>query len=569
MTVNKKTYAKYAKIARGLEKADLVLKNAKVVNVFTEEIYEADVAVTDGLIVGVGTYEGKREDDMTGCYVVPGFIDSHLHFETTMVMPGELVGQAVQWGTTTFIADPHEAANVAGTEGIDFILQQTENVPANVYVMMPSCVPATSIDQGGAVIDAELMKPYLENPRILGLGEVMDYVSVVNAEETMHDKLELFQDKILDGHAPFLEEKDLSAYALAGISTDHECIDFEYAMQERRRGMTVHIREGSGARNLEAIVRGIVEHHADTDGFCFCTDDKHLEEIRKEGHVSFNVKKAISLGISPVKAIKMATIQAARCYGLKHLGAIAPGYQADMVVLKNLEQVEVEAVYHKGVRIQKDAPVQMAEIPGFLKQTVNLSDFSRESLMLPKAKGKQHVIQMLDGQIVTRDIEAELPGTEYFVPNEEFQKIAVVDRYRNSGKAGVGVVTGFGIRHGAIASSVSHDSHNIIVIGDNDEDMELAVRELTRTQGGYTLVEKGKVFDTLALPVMGLISDAGYRTVEDKLKRMIPKAHEMGVSKGMDPFITLSFMALPVIPEIRITPDGVYSVTEQKFYEDI
>lgn len=563
--MNNKTYAEYAKITRGLEKAELVLKNAKVVNVFTEEIYTADIAVTDGQIVGVGTYEGEREEDMTGYYAVPGFIDSHLHFETTMVMPGELVGQAVQWGTTTFIADPHEAANVAGTEGIDFILKQTEDVPANVYVMMPSCVPATAIDEGGCTIDAEQMKPYLDNPRILGLGEVMDYVSVVNGNPEMCKKLELFQNKILDGHAPFLSEKDLTAYAMAGISTDHECIDFEYAMEERRRGMTVHIREGSGARNLEAIVKGIVAHHANTEGFCFCTDDKHLEEIRREGHISYNVKKAISLGIPSVKAIKMATIQAARCYGLKHLGAVAAGYQADIVMLRDLEQVDVAAVYHKGVRIEKDAPVKITEVPESLKKTVHLSRFSKESLVLPIRQGKQHVIGMLDGQIVTKDVLAELPGTDVFEPNEEFQKIAVIERYKNSGKVGVGAVTGFGIRHGAIASSVSHDSHNMIVIGDNDADMELAVKELVRTQGGYTLVENGKVFDTLALSVMGLISDEGYQTVDAKLKRMIAKAHEMGVSEKMDPFITLSFMALPVIPEIRVIPDGVYSVTEQRF----
>lgn len=560
-----KKYVHASKVARGLEKADLVLKNAFVVNVFTEEIYKADVAIVDGIIAGIGEYFGKQELDLTGRYVCPGFIDSHLHLESTLVTPGELIYQAAQCGTTTFIVDPHESANVSGCAGIDYILEQTEEVPANVFVMMPSCVPATNIDDNGYDLTASKMLPYLEHKRMLGLGEVMNYLAVVNGDINMLEKLALYKSKIIDGHAPFLDNKDLTAYIFAGISTDHECVDYNYAMEERRRGMTVLIREGSAAKNLEAIVKGIIENNSDTNGFCFCTDDKHIEDIRKEGHINFNVKKAVGLGLNVMKAIKMATIQAAQCYGLKGLGAIAPGYQADLVIYDDLEQLNVQSVYHKGLLIQKDKHIKIKPCSDLLKNTVNLKHFTKSSLQLKITCNPYHVIQMVEKQIITKDILVDFSGMEYFKPNDTYKKIAVIERHKNTGKVGVGVVTGFGIKNGAIASSVSHDSHNIVVIGDNDDDMEIAVNELIRTQGGYTVVERGNVFDTLELPIMGLMSDAGYETVNNTLSGMIDKAHEMGVPINMDPFITLSFMALPVIPEIRITPRGVYQVVENKF----
>lgn len=335
-------YQQYSRIARGLELAELVLKDAKIVNVFTEEIIRGDIAIQDGMIVGIGSFHGKEERNLSGKYVCPGFIDSHLHLESTLVTPAELVTVASRHGTTTFIVDPHESANVSGLAGIDYILDQTENVKANVYVMMPSCVPATGIDDNGCTLTAEDMASYLNNRRILGLGEVMDSVSVVQGEKGMHDKLELFEGRIRDGHAPFLEEGDLQAYAMAGIATDHECSFFDYAMRERRNGLTVLIREGSAARNLEALVGGLVQRHMNGEGFCFCTDDKHIEDIQREGHIDHNVRKAIRLGMSPVSAIKMATINAANCYGLKDKGAVAPGRQADLLVLSDLENVAVE-----------------------------------------------------------------------------------------------------------------------------------------------------------------------------------------------------------------------------------
>ena len=562
-------YRRYSQMARGLEKAELVFKNGRVFSSGTGEFIDGDVAVADGIVIGIGTYEGETEIDLDGKVICPGFIDSHLHLESTLVTPGELVRQAAQCGTTTFIVDPHESANVSGTDGIDYILDQTEEAPANVYVMMPSCVPATHVDDNGCLLTAGKMKGYLDHPRSLGLGEVMDAPSVINGSIAMHEKLHLFRDRVKDGHAPFLAPGDLAAYVLGGIDTDHECVDYEYAMAEARNGMQVLIREGSAARNLDAIVKGIVEHHTDTSGFCFCTDDKHIEEIRKEGHINYNVKRAVQLGLPVEKALQMATIQPARCYGLYQLGMIAPGRQADFVILDNVTDLNVVDVYHCGKKIIKDEKAEVKPCPPHLKNTVHVSGFNEERLKLKHRGEKAHVIQMLEKQIVTKDVVEDVPwvetdGEKYFTSNEEYQKIAVIERHKNTGKMGVGIVKGYGIHGGAIASSVSHDSHNIIVVGDNDHDMALAVKEMIRTQGGYTLVCNGEIYGTLPLPVMGLMSDAGYESVNEALARMIPKAHEMGVKDGFDPFITLSFMALPVIPEIRITPRGIYLVNEDR-----
>lgn len=562
-------YQKFLRMARGIEKADLVLKNANVFISQTGEFVKGDVAVADGIILGVGDYDGIEEVNLEGKYLTPGFIDSHLHLESTLVTPSELVNQAVQCGTTTFIVDPHESANVCGTDGIDYILDQTNQVPANVYVMMPSCVPATYVDDNGCRLSADKMKKYLENDRILGLGEVMDVVAVINGEAEMYEKLKVFERKVRDGHTLFLSDKDLAAYTFAGIRTDHECVDYEYAMKECRNGMYVLIREGSAAKNLEAIVKGIVEHQSDTSNFCFCTDDKHIEEIRKEGHINHNIREAVALGMPISKALQMATIQAARCYELKHLGAIAPGYQADFVVLDDLETLNIRSVYFKGKPVCSKGKREIKACKAELRNTVHIKDFNKDKLLLEHPGSKAHVIGMLERQIVTEDLVEEVPwieknGTKYFAPSAVYQKIAVIERHKNTGKVGIGIVKGFGLTGGAIASSVSHDSHNIIVVGDNDRDMVLAVNELIRTQGGYTLVCDGAVYKTLPLGIMGLMSDAGYENVNADLALMLPKAYEMGIAEGFDPFITLSFMALPVIPEVRITPRGTYLVQKDQ-----
>ena len=572
-------YNSCSRAARHLEPADILLKNAKIVNVFTDRVEEGNVAIKEGMIVGIGDYDADQVIDLNGAYLTSGFIDAHLHLESTLVNPQVLISRAAMHGTTTFIVDPHEAANVSGPEGIRYILDQTEDSPAHVYVMMPSCVPATPIDDNGVIMDAQTIKPFLSHRRVLGLGEVMDYISVIQGDPAMNEKLELFDGKVKDGHSPGLTYEDLSSYVIAGITTDHEATSFEYVMKERALGMTVHIREGSAARNLENIVKGIVENNINTEGFCFCTDDKHIEDITREGHIDHNVRKAVSMGISPIAAVKMATIQPARCYGLRRTGAVTPGFDADLVVWDSLKDFNAQMVFYKGTVIYDAAPsddkrkaqttrwlsIRPKPCPPELKDTVHLAPIDPASLVLRSSGGDFPAIHMIPGQIVTAKEMITLPvapGSDIFAPDGTVNKIAAFERHHATGRIGVGAVTGFPIRGGAIASSVSHDSHNFIVIGDNDADILAAVAELERTKGGYTIVCGGVVYDTLELPVMGLISDRSLSYVNKKMRRLNTKARQMGVPKGMDPFITLSFMALPVIPEIRCTPRGVYDVSE-------
>ena len=559
-------YHKLSQIALHERKAELVLRNAMIADVFTDEIRRADIAVADGYIAAMGgSYEGTEEIDLNGKYVLPGFMDAHLHLESTMVTPNELITAAALCGTTTFIVDPHEAANVSGTEGIDYILDQTEHSPANVFVMMPSCVPATEYDDNGCLLTAEKMAPYLSSPRILGLGEVMNAPGVIHGDRQLHKKLELFSGRILDGHAPYLPDDELTAYALAGIRTDHEASDFDYALEEIRRGIHVHIREGSAAHNLETLINGILAHDLPCENFSFCTDDKHIEDILRQGHINYNVRRAVELGLSPMAAIKMATINTARCYGLKELGAVAPGYQADLIVTDDLSSFRILSVYHKGRLIDPSVRPETAACPDSLKNTVHVRPLSSDAFRLSITEEEVPVIRLNASQITTSKIACHLPKTDNYLPQDGFNKIAAVERHKATGKTGVGICTGYNIRNGAIASSVSHDSHNIIVIGDNDADMLLAVSEIIRVQGGYTLVSRGKVLGTLPLPVMGLMSDAGFETVNRTLGQMIAEAHRLGIPDEVEPFITLSFLALPVIPEIRITPRGVLDTVSFEF----
>ena len=563
MELNK--YMGCARAARKMEPADLVLKNAKIVNVFTDRVEEGNVAVKNGMIVGIGDYEGVEEIDVKGGYLTSGFINAHLHLESTMVNPQVLIAAAAKHGTTTFIVDPHEAANVSGCAGIDYLLEQTNDSPAHVYVMIASCVPATAIDDNGYKLTATQMKKYLKNRRVLGLGEVMDCMAVIDGDPEMNAKLELFDGKVKDGHAPNLPDEQLAAYVMAGVTTDHEGTTYEYIMKERKMGMTCLIREGSAARNLENIVKGIVENNTNTEGFCFCTDDKHIEDIILEGDIDHNVRKAVSMGISPIAAVKMATIQPAKCYGLRRTGAVAPGFDADLVVWDSLKEFNAKMVFYKGKLINDMCDVKPKPCPKSLMNTIHLGKIDENKLIIPCNHKPYPVIEMIPGEILTERRDEILPGDKVFTPDGRINKIAVFERHHATGKIGVGAVMGFPIRNGAIASSVSHDSHNIIVIGDNDRDMLLAVNELKRVHGGYTIVENGKVYDTLPLPVMGLISDKSYTFVSNKVKKMKTKAYKMGIDKNMDPFITLSFMALPVIPKIRCTPRGVFDVVKWDF----
>lgn len=556
-----------ADMALGREKASLVFKNAKVVQVFTNEIIEGDIAVSEGTIVGIGEYDGIQEIDLQGKYVCPGFIDSHLHLESTLVNPGELIQQAGLKGTTTFIVDPHEAANVSGKDGIDYILNETEEAQANVYVMVPSCVPAGPYEDNGYILSASEMESYKNNPRILGLGEVMDCGAVIECENQMMKKLSLFEDRIMDGHAGYLDEKQTQCYALAGIQTDHECCTYEDAMREMRAGFQILVREGTAAKNLESIIRGVVENNIPCHQLAFCTDDKHIEDIQKQGHISYNVRKAIDLGLDAIEAIKIGSLYPAKRYGLTNLGAIAPGYQADFLVLSDLEKVEVEQVYYKGAQV---VPKETGkhQPPEKLTKTVYIKFDGVEELRLPMSGSRARVIEVIPGEILTNELIANVQVKDgYFAADDVYQKIAVVERHHATGKKAIGIVKGFFLKNGAIASTVGHDSHNLIAVGDNDEDMYRAIMALKECGGGYTVVETGKEPVVLPLEIMGLMSNKSYSEVQTQLKLMIDQARSMGIPEEIAPFTTLSFLALPVIPQLRITTRGLYSVMDNCFTE--
>lgn len=561
-------YKKLTDAARGLIPADIVFSGGKIVNVFSGEIFTADLAVSDGVIVGIGTgYTAEAVIDVTGKTLIPGLMDAHLHIESTMVTPAELVEAAVKRGTTTYIVDPHEAANVRGAQGIQYLLDETEDVPANVYLMMPSCVPALPFEDNGCAFPADEMKPFLTHPRVLGLGEVMDYVSTITAEPTMRAKLDLFEGKPKDGHAPGLAGRELQAYTLSGVDSDHECSTAEEILEKYRLGTHLLIREGSAARNLDALVRGLLQYHMDPHAFSFCTDDKHIDDIRTEGHIDHCVRKAIALGVPAVQAVQMATIHTARHYGLDRLGALAPGYQADILVLDDLDSMQISAVYHAGTNVSDFRAQPKLSQDSDLRRTVNIAPVTPEQLHYP-VNGTAPVISLIPGELVTKREDVVLPQENgLFVPNETYSKIACVERHHATGKVGVGAVRGFGIRGGAVASTVGHDSHNLIVVGDNDDDILCAIRELERCGGGYTVVSGGKVLDTVELPILGMMSDAGFDSVQSTLQRMLDEAHTLGIPEAFSPFVLLSFLALTVIPELRITPRGLFDVTTMSFVD--
>ena len=549
--------AKISRQAQGLDKAPVVLKGASVLNVFTDEWVKADIAIHDDTIIGVGTYSGEIEYNYSGKYIVPGFIDSHLHLESTLVNPKELVFEASQVGTLGFIVDPHEAGNVAGIAGVEYMINETASAQGDVYVMAPSCVPAVPGEDNGAILDGDMLHKLQANPRILGLGEVMDCYSVINSDPYMMKKLDYFKDTIMDGHIIGLSPEQLASYRLAGITTNHECISYEEAKEQVKNGIYVWIREGSAAHNLDSIVKGLVEKQGNTERYGFCTDDKHIEDIRSEGHISYNIRRSIELGLTPIQAYKMASTHPAACYGLKDLGAIAPGYSANFVILNDEQCVDIHEVFYKGKPIERVLVREEKVVPSELLHTINIGTFIKGKLDI-SIEGPQAIINIVLGQIVTQKTVEEVPVENgLFKPNAEYNKITCIERYKASGRNGVGILKGFNLKNGAIASSFAHDSHNLIVVGDNDADMMIAIERIREIGGGYVIASEGKVVEELALEVMGLITNRPHEEVDAKVAKMKDIAYGMGVPKGLDPFINLSFLALTVIPEIRITTTGV------------
>lgn len=544
--------------------AALVIKNARIVNVFTEKIEIGDVAIRDGVILGIGSYTGKEEFDAQGAYLCPGLIDGHVHIESSMAHPSRFAECILSQGTTAIIADPHEIANVCGTDGIQYMLDQTEWLPMSVFIMLPSCVPCTSFETSGAKLVAKDMEQFLHHPRVLGLAEVMDYVATVSGDGEMLDKLELFGHRPIDGHAPLLSGDALNAYCAAGIMTDHECSDYDEFVEKLERGMHLHLRLGSACRGVEEIMRRIAEDQLPTQRMLFCTDDKHLEDIRREGHINYILRRAVANGIPPMQAIQMATINAAETYGLRRYGAIAPGYRADFVLFDNLRDFNVQAVFTNG---QRFAPAQDAPLKRDprIYNSIHLAPRKPHMLDLP-AKDEMPVLNLTPGELITTlSYEKVQQEDGLFQATPELLKAAVLERHMSSGRVGLGILKGMTIHSGAIASTVGHDSHNLVVVGDNDEDMLAAVDALEACSGGFVVVSQGKVLACLPLPVAGLMSDLPLEQIMERQKELLSAFRTIGSYPDGDPFVTLSFIALPVIPHVRITDMGLFDTDSMNF----
>ena len=551
-------------VAAGRAPADLVLKNATYVNVFSNELCHGDIAVAEGLIVGMGEYHGKVEVDVSGKLVLPGFIDAHIHLESSLVSPTEFAKAVLPHGTTTVITDPHEIANVMGTDGIEYMLQATEDLPVDVRFMLPSCVPATPLDESGANLDYRAIDSFYDHPRVQGLAEMMNYVGVVNGDGQVVEKIVASQahHEKIDGHAPGLSGKDLNAYIAAGVYSDHECSDMEDAMNKLRLGQYIMIREGTAARNLEALMPLLTSQYVDR--CMFCTDDKHPNDLLEKGHIDYIVKKAISLGADPIVAVKAACHNAARYFLLNNRGAIAPGYLGDFVIIDDFQHFEIEMVYKRGVLMYdgqlRDFPAPEID-PYLVKRahdTFHVAHLTAEDF----SDGRPHaVIGMIPGEIVTQDAGY----ADHADPEQDILKIAVIERHKNTHHIGLGYIKGYGLKRGAVATSISHDSHNIIVVGATDEDMAAAANRIVENRGGITVMENGQVLGEVTLSIAGIMSDDSLVMVNSALEDAKDEAFGLGVSRGIDPFMTLSFMALPVIPSLRITTRGVFDVSSQRY----
>jgi len=550
-------------VAAGREKADLVLKNAKYLNVFSNEFLCGDIAVANGLIAGVGKYDGKTEIDVSGKLVLPGFIDAHIHLESSMVTPAEFAKAVVAHGTTTVITDPHEITNVMGIDGVEYMIQASQNLPIDVHFMMPSCVPATEIDESGAELDCKDIDLYLDNKKVLGLAEMMNYVGVINGDKNVLSKIVTSQahHKKIDGHAPELSGNDLNAYIAAGVYSDHECSTFENALEKLRKGQFIMIREGTAAHNLKALMPLLTQQYYSR--CMFATDDKHPSDLLYGGHIDYIVKQALKNGADPIVALKTATHHAARYFLLNNKGAIASGYLADIVVVDNLEDFNVETVFKRGKLVfdgeVKDfsAPTVDEKLAEKCFDTFHLDSVTPSSF---KVDGKLGLIGLVGGELLTRNL-----GTADKIDVEnDILKIACIERHKGTNHIGVGYVKGYSLKSGAVATSVAHDSHNIITVGCNDDDIAVAVNAIKDSKGGIVVVENGKIKALLELPIAGLMSDEPLTTVNEKLENAKSSAYELGADKSIDPFMTLSFLSLPVIPSLRITTKGVFNAENWK-----
>lgn len=556
---------KMIEAASGRKKAELVLKNAAYVNVFSNELCTGDIAVEEGTVVGIGSYSGETEYDMTGMIVCPGFIDAHIHLESSLLSPAEFAKAVVCHGTTAVVTDPHEIANVMGTDGIRYMMQAARQLPIDVRFMLPSCVPATPLDESGAELTCADIEPLLDEPDVLGLAEMMNAFGVTHNDPAVVSKLAAAQlhAKPADGHAPGLSGRELNAYVASGVYSDHECFRSDEALEKLRLGQYIMIREGTAARNLEALAPLLTQKYAHR--CMFCTDDKHPSDLLELGHMDYICRRAIrDFGVDPIVAVGAAGFHAAQYFRLYDRGAIAPGYLADFAVIDNFRDFQVKMVFKNGKLCCKDgAPVELcppqidAELEKRAHHTFHVRTLSEKDF----PDGHYGVLGMVAGEIVTTD-DGFADRTN---PQGDILKIAVIERHKGSGHIGLGYLHGYGLKRGAVATSVSHDSHNLIVVGTNARDMAFAANRIAQAQGGITVVENETVLAELPLEIAGLMSGKPLREVNQALESAKNAAFSLGVSRSVDPFMTLSFMSLPVIPALRVTTRGVLDVQRQEY----
>lgn len=562
---------KRIQMARGMENAEIVFKNAKVVDVFSNRIINADIAVADGVILGVGSYEGKKEIDLSYKFVCPSLIDSHVHIESSMVSPREFAKILLKNGVSTIIADPHEVANVLGIEGIRYLIDESKNLPVDIRIMLPSCVPATFFENSGAVLDFETLNKLKDDEKILGLGEMMNYVGVLNCDEAVLSKINGFKDKPIDGHAPWVLDKDLNAYCVAGIKTDHECSTIEEMNERISRGMVVQIRQGTSAKNAETLTKGINKNNI--DNIVFCSDDKHPKDLLTKGSVNENIKIAIKNGVEPIDTIKIATINAAKCYGLKNKGAIAPGYEANFIIVDNLENFEIEKVFIKG-NLAVDGDKLLIEFDDEDKKQsfgkLRVHDYDIDDFKIEMNSNFANVIGINPNELITEKLTEKVKVENgIFVADDTYQKLVVIERHKGIKSIGKGIIKGFGIKNGAIAQTIAHDSHNIMIIGKSDEDIYQAMHEIVNLNGGVVVIKNKKVLASLPLEIAGLMTNLSIEETNLKLEQILDAIYQnLGVNNyDLDPILTLGFMSLPVIPKLKLTDKGLFDVEKFEFID--
>jgi adenine deaminase len=564
------------RVASGQGEADLLITNGRVVDVFSGEIEKKDIAIYRGRVVGFGDYRAREVIDVSGDFLCPGLIDGHVHVESSMVTIPEFARAVLPHGTTSVVIDPHEIANVLGRRGVRFMAESAKGIPLNVFIMIPSCVPATAMETSGAVLKAKDIRSLIKEPWAIGLAEVMNFPGVILRNPDVLRKIEAAGGKRVDGHAPMLTGKGLSAYLVAGIRSDHECTTPEEAKEKLKNGMWIMVREGTAARNLNDLLPLVTPINARR--FFFVTDDRHPRELLEEGHIDAIVRKAIRLGLDPILAIQMATLNAAEYFRLDDLGAIAPGFRADIVAFDHLSRFRIKRIFKDGAQVAENGKMLSPSATGRRgllragkkvlqgKGSIRIAPVTKQDLLLCSKHPLAKVIQLIPGQIITRKVLRKITPKEGVVsPNirEDILKMVVVERHRATGNVGVGFVQGFGLTQGAIGSSVAHDSHNLIVVGTNDEDILLSLQRLKAMGGGLVTVLNHKVLADLPLPIAGLMADIPVREVYQQLKTLHRSAKSLGCTLP-DPFMTLSFLALPVIPELKLTDKGLVDVTQFK-----